>query len=110
MNTTYVVGRTIAMPRLSTYARERTRSLMSQGASVKVTMDALQAVGITPCRQTVWRFWHHYQSHGSISPLRSGGRPRKLTEIVLQLIDAAMMENDQQQLQNFALFYSSTGW
>ena len=68
---------------------------MSQGASVEVTMDALQAKGITPCRQTVWQFWRHYQSHGSILPLQSGGRPRKLTEIVLQLIDAAMMENDE---------------
>ena len=58
-------------------------------------MDALQAEGITPCRQTVWRFWRHYQRHGSILPLQSGGRPRKLTEIVLQLIDAAMMENDE---------------
>ena len=82
---------------------------MSQGASVKLTMDALQAKGITPCHQTVCRFWCHYQRHGSILPLQSVGRPRKLTEIVLQLIDAAVMENDETTAKELHIFPQQLG-
>ena len=74
-----------------------------------MAMDALQAEGITPCRQTVWRFWCHYQRHGSILPLQSGGRPRKLTEIVLQLIDAAMMENDETTAKELCIILQQHG-
>lgn len=97
------------MPRLSLYARERIRSLMSEGGSVKMTMDAFRAEGITPCRQTVWRFWGHYQTHGSISPLRSSGRPQKLTETVLQLIDAAMMVNDETTAKELRILLQQHG-
>lgn len=97
------------MPRLSLYARERIRSVMSEGGSVKMTMDALRAEGITPCRQTVWRFWGHYRTHGSISPLRSSGRPQKLTETVLQLIDAAMMVNDETTAKELRILLQQHG-
>ena len=69
------------MPRrLSLYARQRARELMAQGASVKETTECLHKEGIFPCHQTVWRFKRHYDKHGSIEPLRSSGRPTKLTD------------------------------
>ena len=81
--------------RLSLYARQRARELMAQGASVKETMECLHKEGIFPCRQTVWRFKRHYDKHGSIEPLRSSGRPTKLTDEVLQVIETAMQEDDE---------------
>ena len=72
-------------------------------------MDALRAEDITPCRQTVWRFWGHYQTHGSILPLRSSGRPQKLTETVLQLIDAAMMVNNETTAKELRILLQQHG-
>ena len=77
------------------YARQRPRELMAQGASVKGTMECLRKEGIFPCRQTVCRFKRHYDQHRSIEPLRSSGRPTKLTDEVLQMIETAMQEDDE---------------
>ena len=68
---------------------------MAQGASVKETMECLHKEGIFPCRQTVWWFKSHYDTHGSIEPLRSSGWPTKLTDEVLQVIETAMQEDDE---------------
>ena len=62
---------------------------------MKETMECLRKEGIFPCRQTVWRFKRHYDQHGSIEPLRSSGRPTKLTDEVLQVIETAMQEDDE---------------
>ena len=81
--------------RLSLCARQHARELMAQGASVKETTECLHKEGIFPCRQTVWRFKRHYDKHGSIEPLRSSGRPTKLTDEVLQVIETAMQDDDE---------------
>ena len=41
--------------------------------------------------------------------LRSGGRPRKLTEIVLELIDAATMENDETTAKKLYIILKQRG-
>lgn len=92
------------MPRrLSLYARQRAKELMAQGASVKETMGCLHKEGIFPCRQTVWRFKRHYDQYGSIEPLRSSGRPTKLTDEVLQVIETAMQEDDETTASELSL-------
>ena len=84
------------MPRqLSLYARQHAKEIMAQGASMKETMECLHKEGIFPYRQTVWRFMRHYNKHGSIEPLQSSGRPTKLTDEVLQVIETAMQEEDE---------------
>ena len=89
--------------RLSLYARQRAKELMAQGASVKETMGCLHKKGIFSCRQTVWRFKRHYDQHGSIEPLRSSGRPTKLTNEVLQVIETAMQEDDETTASELSL-------
>ena len=44
-----------------------------------------------PIHQTFWWFKRHYNQHDSIEPLQSSGRPMKLTDEVLELIDTAMI-------------------
>ena len=59
------------------------------------TMEGLHEEGIFPCRQTVWQFKRHYDQHGAIESMRSSGRPTKLTDEVLQVIETAMQEDDE---------------
>ena len=76
-------------PRLSTYARQRTRELLSEGLSCSEIVTALKQEGITTCRQTVWRLEKHIEVYGTISPLSKSGRPTKITSEALRRIDTA---------------------
>ena len=53
-------------PRLSMYARERVRQLLSGGYSCSDIVRVLSSEGITTCRQTVWRLERHINFHGTI--------------------------------------------
>ena len=82
-------------PRLSMYARERIRQMLSNDLSHTDIVSALRLEGITTCRQTVWRLEKHIGEHGTIQPLLKSGRPMKLTAVVLEKIDAAMTCDDE---------------
>ena len=82
-------------PRLSMNARERTRQLLSGGSTCSEVVIALRQEGIDTCRQTVWRLERHIRAHGTINPLPKSGRPTKLTDVALQNIDTAMMQDDE---------------
>ena len=56
-------------PRLSMYARERIRQLLSEGSTCVEVVTALRQEGIDTCRQTVWRLERHITVHGTVQPL-----------------------------------------
>ena len=82
-------------PRLSMYARERIWQLLAEGYTCSEVVTALKQEGIHTCRQTVWRLDGHIKGYGTIAPLPKSGRPTKLTDVALQKIDAAMMQDDE---------------
>ena len=82
-------------PRLTMYAREHIRQLLSGGLTCVDVVTALKQEGIDVCRQTAWRLEKHINVHGSILPLPNSGRPTKLSEHVLQIIDNAMTQDDE---------------
>ena len=92
---------------LSLYARERFRALMSEDSTVKHAMTELGKEGIRPCRQTVWRFWVHYRRNKTTKPLPRNGRPTKLTERVLELIEQKMQSDDETTVKELALLIRS---
>ena len=92
---------------LSLYTRERLRALMSENSTVKHAMTELGKEGIRPCRQTVWRFWVHYRRNKTIKPLPRNGRPTKLTERVLELIEQKMQSDDETTVKELALLIRS---
>ena len=82
-------------PRLSTYARQRIRQLLSEGLTCSEIVATLKQEGIYTCRQTVWRLENHIESYGMIAPLPKSGRLTKLTDGALLRIDTAMMHDDE---------------
>ena len=57
-------------------------------------VTALRQEKIYTCRRTVWRLQIHLDAYGTIQPLRKHGRPTILTDVTLQRIDAAMVQDD----------------
>ena len=82
-------------PRLSMYARERVRILLSEGYLASEVVRILGLEGIDTCRQTVWRLERHIRVHGTIKPLPKSGRPTKLSDVALHTIDEAMAQDDE---------------
>lgn len=62
--------------------------MLSEELSHAEIVSVLRLEGITTFRQTVWRLEKHISEHGTIAPLLKSGRPTKLTELVLEKIDA----------------------
>lgn len=88
-------GLRVSRPRLSSYARERIRQLLSGGSSCNDIVRVLEKEGITTCRQTVWRLEKHINTYGTIRPLPKSGRPTKITDKVLRKIDDTMSQDDE---------------
>ena len=96
-------------PRLSMYARERARQLMSGGSTCVEVVTALRQEGIYTCRQTVWRLQRHLDTYGTIQPLPKPGRPTKLTDVTLQRIDAAMEQDDETTAKELVTLLQGAG-
>ena len=88
-------GSCCSRPRLSLYARERIRQLLSGGRSYSEIVQILKSEGIVTCRQTVWRLEKHINAHDTIIPLPKPGRPTKITDYVLQKVYEAMTQDDE---------------
>jgi transposase len=69
--------------------------LLAEGYTCSEVVTTLKQEGIHTCRQTVWRLGGHIKVHGTITPLPKSGRPTKLTDLALQKIDGAMIEDDE---------------
>ena len=82
-------------PRLSAFARQRIKHLLSEGNSVTQVVTILGTEGIITTRQTVWRLDNHIKKHGHINPLPKSGRPTKLSAGDLEVIDNAMEHDDE---------------
>ena len=96
-------------PRLSKYARERIRQMLSEDLSHAEIVSALSLEGITTCRQTVWRLEKHIRDYGTIDVLPKSGRPTKLTDAVLEKIDAAMTLDDETTAKELVSTLQNTG-
>ena len=82
-------------PRLSAFARQRIKHLLSEGNSVTQVVTILGTEGIITTRQTVWRLDNHIKKHGHINPLPKSGRPTKLSAGDLEMIDNAIGHDDE---------------
>ena len=79
-------------------------------SQVRDTVMALEREGIKTCRQTVWRFWIHFNTYHSVSPRPRSGRPTKLTERVKNIVEVEMQSNDETTAKELAATLSHTGY
>ena len=104
-----VAGSRMRPRRLSMYARERIRQLLSGGLSCSQVVDVLKEEDIHTCRQSVWRLKRHINTHGTLMPLSKSGRPTKLTDDVLRKIDNVMAQDDETTAQELVTALQTTG-
>lgn len=80
---------------LSTYEKLRILYHYRAGFRPAEIFRELRLEGITCCRQTVARFLKYYLHSGVISRKEGSGRPSKITDRVLALVEQAMREDDE---------------
>ena len=88
------------MPRLTKYGKERLAHLVSEEKNISEILTELDKEDISITRQSLWRAKKRYLTAG---PSKRIGRPLKLTDEVLDIIDKCTNEDDERtalQLQN----------
>lgn len=80
---------------LSTYEKQRIIYHYRAGFRPAEIYGELRLEGITCCRQTVARFLKYYLHFGVITRKEGSGRPTKITDAVLTLVDQAMRDDDE---------------
>ena len=83
------------MPILSKYAKQRIVALRRAGLSHSCIMYALRKEGITTNRQTVRRFYLRYLEDGTLNRRPGSGRPFKLAEPFLSMVEQLMRQDDE---------------
>ena len=83
------------MGRISQDQRKEIISRLLQGGTINTIVCLHENRGEMICQQTIWRLWRHYHTHGSTSPLPRSGRPTKLTQRVLEVIESTMQNDDE---------------
>ena len=80
---------------LSTYEKQRIVNYHLNGLFPSQILSALNVEGIFTTMQTIARFIARYEHSGSISSKEGSGRPSKITDRVLQLVETRMREDDE---------------
>ena len=80
---------------LSIYEKQRIVVYFKNGLNPSQITSALKVEGIYTCRQTVARFLKRYLSTGTIARKEGSGRPSKITDTVLGLVERAMLKDDE---------------
>ena len=80
---------------LSTYEKQRILYYSSTGLKPSEIHSALRMEHIQTCRQTIAWFLRRYAATGTISRCEGSGRPSKVTDRVLTLVELAMRGDDE---------------
>ena len=80
---------------LSTYEKQRILYYYGVGLHPSQIQSALRVENIHTCRQTVARFLKRFLHTGTICRKEGSGRPSKITDQVLVLVEQAMTEDDE---------------
>ena len=80
---------------LSTYEKQRILYYHRDKLLPSQILSALKVEGILTTRQTIARFIKRFIATGSMSRKEGSGRPSKITERVLELVERRMREDDE---------------
>ena len=80
---------------LSTYEKQRILFFHESGLSPSQILSALMAENIVTTRQTIARFIKRFSATGTIFRKEGSGRPSKITNRVLQLVERRTREDDE---------------
>ena len=94
---------------LSTCEKQRIVFYSARGFKPSQILSALRVEGIYTCRQTIARFIKRYQGTGTISRKEGSGRPTKVTAHILQLVERAMIADDETTAVQLHVLLKSCG-
>ena len=80
---------------LSTYEKQRILNYYGNGLCPSQIQSALKVENIFTCRQTVARFIKRFIDTGTIARKEGSGRPSKITDQVLELVEQTMTADDE---------------
>ena len=83
------------MPVLSKYAKQRIVALKREGVNYSDVVYVLRKEEISTSRQTVRRFYLRYLEDGTINRRPGSGRPLKLAEDSLAMVEQLMRQDDE---------------
>ena len=94
---------------LSTYEKQRIVFYHKEGLTPSQILSALKVEDIYTTRQTVARFIKRFLETGSISRKEGSGRPSKITQRVLELVEHRMREDDETTATQLHMLLTSFG-
>ena len=94
---------------LSTYEKQKIVSYHHNKLLPSQILSALKVEGIFTTRQAIARFIARYEHSGSISHKEGSGRPSKITDRVLQLVETRMREEDEATATQLHTLLTSCG-
>ena len=83
------------MSQLSTYAKMRILVLYWKGNTAPKIVQILKREGIRVSRVSVWKFLSRCKETGSIRRKEGSGRPTKITQQVMALVEEQMCKDDE---------------
>ncbi len=94
---------------LSTYEKQRILHYYGTGLLPSQILSAMRVEGIFTCRQTVARFIKRFVARGTISRKEGSGRPSKITDRVLELVEVQMRAEDETTATQLHVLLTSHG-
>ncbi len=93
---------------LSTYEKQRILVYCGNGLLPSQILSAMQVEGIFTYRQTVARFTKRLLATGTISRKEGSGRPSKITDRVLELVEVQMRAVDEKTATQLHILLTCT--
>ena len=95
---------------LSTYEKQRILFYYGTGLSPSQILSAMRVENTYTCRQTIARFIKRFLATGSISRKEGSGRPSKITDQVLELVEGQMRADDETTAVQLHVLLVSNGF
>ena len=89
---------------LSTYEKQRILFYYREGLNPSQIVSAVKVERMFTCRQTVARFIKRFLVSGTIAQKEGSGRPSKITNFVLDVVDHAMRADDETTATQLGVF------
>ena len=94
---------------LSTYEKQRIIFYHREKLTPSQILSALKVEHITTTRQTIARFIVRFQQTGTIARKEGSGRPSKITNRVMELVERRMRQDDETTATQLHTLLSSCG-
>ena len=95
---------------LTVCKKQRLLAHYQSGNAAPTIKKLLEAEGLRVGRVNIWRFLKRYSANGCLGRQEGSGRPSKLTENAMMMIEEKMQEDDETTATQFQIMLTREGY